>query len=59
MSCSAIKAKGIPYEMERVAEKAADDVIYTLELWCIWGSSTGRETVDDIHDIRAVMLHNM
>ena len=53
MGCSAVKSKGLQYGMVRESVTVVDEVLDTLELWCIQGSSISRDMVDGVYDIRA------
>ena len=59
MECSSAKYIGIHDGTAKLSIKAADEVLGTLEHWCKWDSIISRETIDGVHEIRAVILHNI
>ena len=57
--CSSNKPRGIHDDMARESCKVADEVIEILKIYCRWGSSIYRETVDGIHNIMAGIFYNI
>ena len=59
MGCISVNYNGIYDGTVRASVQIANEVLNTLELWCIWGSNMDRDTVDRVHEIRVGVLNNM